>query len=75
MSLHGGIVLFLLDATSNFTEQYMADVKTHIRKNGVTGIEVFFKEKLEQSKNLKIRFGITGDSGAGKSSFTNAIRG
>ncbi len=68
-------VFVFLDTTSDFTEQYMADARTHIRKNGVSGIEEFLKKKLEQSKNSKIRFGITGDSGAGKSAFINAVRG
>ena len=33
------------------------------------------REKLEESKNVKIKFGVTGMSGAGKSSFINSIRG
>jgi putative ribosome biogenesis GTPase RsgA len=53
----------------------LADAKEYIKKNGVSGIDGFVTTKLNDWKNVKIRFGITGDSGTGKSSFINAIRG
>jgi predicted GTPase len=53
----------------------MEDVPTYIKKYGVSGIDNFFKAKLEEWKNVKINIGVTGNSGAGKSSFINAIRG
>ena len=64
-----------VDTSSDIAEQYMADVRTHIKKNGVTGIEEFLRKKLEGSKSVKICFAITGNTGAGKSAFVNAIRG
>ncbi|CAB4036457.1 interferon-inducible GTPase 5-like, partial [Paramuricea clavata] len=54
---------------------YLADARAYINKNGVSGIGEFLKKKLNEWKNVKIRFGITGDSGTGKSTFINAIRG
>jgi predicted GTPase len=53
----------------------MADARAYIKKNGVTGIEGFLRKKLEGSKLVKICFAITGNTGAGKSAFINAIRG
>ena len=51
------------------------DIPEYIEKNGLEGIEKLCKEKLERWKEVGINFGVTGDSGAGKSSFINAIRG
>ncbi|CAB3999842.1 interferon-inducible GTPase 5-like [Paramuricea clavata] len=59
----------------DITQQYLAEARTYIKQNGVSGIEEFLRKKLEGSKDVKIRFGITGDSGTGKSTFINAIRG
>ena len=60
---------------SDLSEQYMADVRIHLKENGVGGIQEYLRKKLEGSKDVKIRFAITGNSGTGKSAFTNAIRG
>ncbi|CAB4024357.1 interferon-inducible GTPase 5-like, partial [Paramuricea clavata] len=61
--------------TTDLTKEYLADARAYINKNGVSGIGEFLKKKLNEWKNVKIRFGITGDSGTGKSTFINAIRG
>jgi ribosome biogenesis GTPase A len=63
------------DETPDLTEEYFADARAYITKNGVNGIGEFLGEKLHEWKNVKIRFGITGNSGTGKSTFINAIRG
>ena len=54
---------------------FMEDVQSHIEEHGVSGIEEFFKTKLGRWKDVEINIGITGNSGVGKSSFINAIRG
>ncbi|CAB4040875.1 interferon-inducible GTPase 5-like, partial [Paramuricea clavata] len=54
---------------------FMEDVQGHIEEHGVSGIEEFFKTKLGRWKDVEINIGITGNSGVGKSSFINAIRG
>jgi predicted GTPase len=54
---------------------YMKDIPEHIEEHGVSGIGEVFKAKLEQWKDVEINIGVTGDSGVGKSSFINAIRG
>jgi predicted GTPase len=38
-------------------------------------IKELLKARLTQWKDVEVKFGITGDSGVGKSSFINAIRG
>ncbi|CAB4026889.1 interferon-inducible GTPase 5-like, partial [Paramuricea clavata] len=60
---------------SEWEKLSMEDVPKHIEEHGVSGIEEFFKAKLERWKNVEIHIGITGDSGVGKSSFINTIRG
>ena len=53
----------------------MEDVQGYIKEHGVSGMEEFFKRKLERWKDVEINIGVTGNSGVGKSSFNNAIRG
>jgi predicted GTPase len=53
----------------------MEDIQGHIEDHGVSGVEEFFKTKLGRWKDVEINIGITGNSGVGKSSFINAIRG
>ena len=64
--------------TTELTEWESAntmDVKEYVRQNGVSEIAEFFKKRLESWKYVEVHIGITGDSGAGKSSFINTIRG
>ena len=51
------------------------DVQGHIEEHGVSGMEEFFKRRLERCKDVEINIGVTGNSGVEKSSFINAIRG
>ena len=51
------------------------NVSEYIEKHGVSGIEKRFKAELDDWKNAEIKIGVTGNSGVGKSSFINAIRG
>jgi putative protein kinase ArgK-like GTPase of G3E family len=54
---------------------YVQDIKEHIDKYGFDGIEKFATKKLEEWKGIGITIGVTGEVGAGKSSFINAFRG
>ena len=60
---------------SDLEEVNAEEIKEYIKRNGVSGIEEFFKMQLERSKEVEVNIGITGGSGVGKSSFINAIRG
>ena len=57
------------------TEGFLADARAYFNENAISGIHEFLTKKLNEWKNVKIRFGITGDPGTGKSTFINAIRG
>ena len=60
---------------SDLEEVNAEEIKEYIKRNGVSGIEEFFKMQLERWKEVEVNIGITGGSGVGKSSFINAIRG
>ena len=53
---------------------YYEDVKRYVDENGISNIEEFFKNKLEGWRDVEVNMAISGSSGAGKSSFINAIR-
>ena len=60
---------------SEYESVQMKNVLEYIEKHGVSGIQERFKAELDDWKNAKIKIGVTGNSGVGKSSFINAIRG
>ena len=62
-----------MEGASSLSEH--KNVSEYIEKHGVSGIEERFKAELDDWKNAKIKIGVTGNSGVGKSSFINAIRG
>ena len=53
----------------------MEELKNEIDESGVSNIEAFFKKRLERWQEVEVHIAITGDSGTGKSSFINSIRG
>ena len=60
---------------SDWEEVNAEKIKEYIKRNGVSGINEFFKMQLESEKKEEVNIGITGSSGVGKSSFINLIRG
>ncbi|CAB4027194.1 interferon-inducible GTPase 5-like [Paramuricea clavata] len=66
---------------SSWENVFIEDVKgkSSKRSNSQGNLQDEIKElliaRLIQWKDVEVKFGVTGDSGAGKSSFINAIRG
>ena len=61
--------------SSGYESVHKKNVSEYIEKHGVSGIEERLKAELDDWKNPEIKIGVTGNSGDGKSSFINAIRG
>ena len=61
----------------SWESKYVQDFQKEVEKNGLRNpdsIAKFFKSKMDGWKDVKVDIAITGDSGAGKSSFINTIR-
>ena len=52
-----------------------AEIKKFFLGSGILGVQRAMNEKLNRWKEVKINLAILGNSGVGKSSFINAIRG
>ena len=58
-----------------YKSEEFQEAKRQIEEKGVAGAQAMMKATLIGWKDIKIRIGVTGNSGVGKSSFINAIRG
>ena len=55
--------------------KHCEEIKKSFDKNGIPGMKDYYQRKNEEWKNVTINIGVIGQSGVGKSSFINAIRG
>ena len=51
------------------------EIRKYVDQNGVDHIEEFIGNRLEGWQEVDVNIAVTGDSGTGKSSFINTIRG
>jgi len=63
------------EGSLHFTEQDVKKYEDRFRSSGVAAAIEFAKTMAEKWKNVPLNIGIIGNSGTGKSSFINAIRG
>ena len=49
-------------------------LRDYINQNGFKDIDKILKPMLDKWREVEVNIAVTGDSGAGKSSFINAIR-
>ena len=49
-------------------------LRDYINQNGLKDIDKILKPMLDKWREVEVNIAVTGDSGAGKSSFINALR-
>ena len=60
---------------TNLSVADVNEIRVLFFESGIAGVQRMITEKLGLWKNIKINLAILGNSGAGKSSFINAIKG
>ena len=65
----------MFNAIAWWKNRFADEIKQYVERNGTSEIDKFFKKKLDSWKHLKVKIAITGDAGAGKSSFINKLLG
>jgi len=59
---------------SSFSQQNIEEAQTYVQQHGMSSLKGFMEKKINAWKETKLKLAITGQSGAGKSSFINKIR-
>ena len=64
-----------IENLKNDIDVAFSEVKDYVKKHGVEGIKTFLENALEKWKEADINIAVVGNSGSGKSSFINTVRG
>ena len=64
-----------IENLKNDTDVAFSEVKDYVKKHGVEGITTFLENALEKWKEEDINIAVVGNSGSGKSTFINTVRG
>jgi len=56
------------------SQEAVDEARRHVEQYGMVSLQTYMEKKLDEWKDVKVRMAITGQSGAGKSSFINKVR-
>ncbi|XP_026548676.1 interferon-inducible GTPase 5-like isoform X1 [Notechis scutatus] len=59
----------------DFVRREFEDLKSELNKGNIPKVASEYQNRLNEMQNLPLNIAVTGDAGAGKSSFVNAFRG
>jgi len=59
---------------SFISQEAVDEARRHVEQYGMDSLQTYMEKKLNEWKDVKVRMAITGQSGAGKSSFINKLR-